>query len=245
MLGSRAYPTRSGKRHMLRRIMQIIKALALAGLLVVHGHANAISEGAPAPALDGRLFDGSRFSLADHAGKVVVLNFWASWCAPCREEMPALDAYYRRHRSEGLEMIAISMDNPKDEAKARELMRAFSFPAAFAREANIKGYGRISLLPMTFVIDRQGALRMDGRYRDSPLDMASLEKTVTPLLRARMNSALFVPTRTPPSGQWVCAAAPIAWTWTLISTTPAFSNVSFTEIWSPCFNGCFRSSSMT
>jgi cytochrome c biogenesis protein CcmG, thiol:disulfide interchange protein DsbE len=183
---------------MYRRSMHIIIALALAGLLVVHGHAVAISEGAPAPALDGRLFDGSRFSLADHAGKVVVLNFWASWCAPCREEMPALDAYYRRHRSEGLEMIAISMDNPKDEAKAREIMRAFAFAGAFAREMNIKGYGRIWRLPLTFVIDRQGVLRKDGWYGESLLDTATLEATVTPLLRAQANATSAGPPRVLP-----------------------------------------------
>ena len=225
--------------------MRVLNCLAIACLLAVAGHASAISEGAPAPALDGKMFDGSRFSLAESAGKVVVLNFWASWCAPCREEMPALDAYYRRHRSEGLEVVAISMDNPKDEAKAREIMRAFSFPAAFGREMNIKGYGRISQLPTTFIIDRQGRLSRNRASGDSLLDMAILEKTVTPLLRARMNSALLLPPSALPAAQWVCAAAPILSTLTLISSTPAFSNVSFTGTWSPCFNGCLRSSSMT
>jgi cytochrome c biogenesis protein CcmG/thiol:disulfide interchange protein DsbE len=191
------------------------------------------------------LFDGSRFSLAENAGKVVVLNFWASWCAPCREEMPALDAYYRRHRGEGLEVIAISMDNPKDEAKAREIMRAFSFPAAFGREMSIKAYGRIAQLPTTLIIDRQGRLLKNRAAGDSLLDMAIIEKTVTPLLRDRMNSALLFSPRALPGAQWVCAAAPIASTLTLMSRTPAFSNVNFTGIWSPCFSGCFRSSSMT
>jgi thiol-disulfide isomerase/thioredoxin len=225
--------------------MRLLNCLAIAFLLAVAGRASAISEGAPAPALDGRLFDGSRFSLAENAGKVVVLNFWASWCAPCREEMPALDAYYRRHRGEGLEMVAISMDSPKDEAKAREIMRAFSFPAAFGREMNIKAYGRISQLPTTFIIDRQGRLQKNRAYGDSLLDMAILEKTVTPLLRARMNSALLSPPRALPAAQWLCAAAPIPSTWTLISRTPAFSNFSCTGIWSPSFSGCFSSSSMT
>jgi len=168
--------------------MRLLNCVAIVLLMAAAGHAGAISEGAPAPALDGRLFDGSRFSLAENAGKVVVLNFWASWCAPCREEMPALDAYYRRHRGEGLEMVAISMDNLKDEAKAREIMRAFSFPAAFGREMNIKAYGRIWRLPLTFVIDRQGVLRKDGWYGESLLDTATLEATVTPLLRARANA---------------------------------------------------------
>ena len=136
------------------------------------------------------MFDGTAFSLANQAGNVVVINFWATWCAPCREEMPALDAYYRLHRAEGLEIVAISMDSPKDEAKAREMMKAFSFPAAFMREANGKGYGRIWRLPLTFVIDRRGILRKDGRYGNPLLDIATLEQTVTPLLRARMNTAL-------------------------------------------------------
>jgi thiol-disulfide isomerase/thioredoxin len=225
--------------------MRILKRAMLACLLVIHGHAAALSEGAPAPPLDGTLFDGSRFSLAERAGKVVVINFWASWCAPCREEMPALDAYYRRHRGEGLEVIAISMDRPKDEAKAREIMRAFAFPAAFGREMNIKGYGRVSQLPLTFVIDRQGVLRKDGRFGNPLLDMAILEKTVTPLLRARANATSAGLPRVPAAAQWACAAAPIASTFTLISTTPDFSKVSCTGISSPSFSGCFRSSSMT
>jgi cytochrome c biogenesis protein CcmG, thiol:disulfide interchange protein DsbE len=158
-------------------------------LLALAGPAGAIAENTPAPALDGRLFDGASFSLAENAGKVIVLNFWATWCAPCREEMPALDAYYRRHQSEGLVVVAISMDNPKDEAKARQLMEAFAFPAAFGRELNFKGYGRIWRLPLTFVIDRQGVLRKDGWYGDPLLDSAILEQTVTPLLRARANTA--------------------------------------------------------
>jgi cytochrome c biogenesis protein CcmG/thiol:disulfide interchange protein DsbE len=175
-------------------------------LWTLTGPAWAIAEGAPAPAFDGRLFDGSRFSLADFADKVVVLNFWASWCAPCREEMPALDAYYRRHRSEGLEVLAISMDSPKDEAKARELMRAFSFPAAFARESNIKGYGRIWRLPLTFVVDRQGVLRKDGWYGESLLDLATLEATVTTLLRARANATSAGPPHVLPQSSFLPAS---------------------------------------
>ncbi len=167
------------------RSVPFARVLLLYCALVAQCAAATIAEGAPAPALHGTLFDGSHFSLDEYAGKVVVLNFWATWCAPCREEMPALDAYYRRHRSEGLELVAISMDSPKDEAKARAMMDAYAFPAAFGRELSLKGYGRIWRLPLTFVIDRDGVLRKDGWYGDPLLDAATLEKAVTPLLRAR------------------------------------------------------------
>ena len=143
----------------------------------------AATEGKLAPPMSAKLLDGTVFSLNDNAGKVVVVNVWATWCAPCRAEMPALDAYFRQHRDEGLVLLAISWDDPKDEAKVREVMSAYSFPAALARDADLKGYGRIWRLPLTFVIDRRGILRKDDWYGDPGLDSPLLEKTITPLLR--------------------------------------------------------------
>jgi len=145
----------------------------------------ALSEGKPAPAVEARLFDGKTFKLDDYAGKVVILHFWASWCAPCRKEMPALESFYEKHRAQGLELLAVSMDDPADEAKAREVMRQFTFPAAMARDTQAKGYGRIWRIPLTFVIDRHGILRKDGWHGAPTLDLPELEKTVTPLLQSR------------------------------------------------------------
>jgi len=165
------------KRHALTEIV-------FAALLGYSTTACAIEEGKPAPPMEAKFIDGTHFSLSEHAGKVVVLNFWATWCAPCRAEMPALDAYYQKHRAEGLQIIAISMDDPKDETKVREVMKNFAFPAAMARDTNIKGYGRIWRIPLTFVIDRRGILRKDGWYGDPGIDLPLLEKTVTPHLTA-------------------------------------------------------------
>jgi len=163
--------------------MRCVPILLLASVVVGAPLARAADEGAAAPPFDAQLFDGRRFSLASQKSKVVVLNFWATWCAPCRAEMPALDAYYRKHRDEGLEVVAVSVDTPKDEAKAREIMTEFAMPAAFARDASFKGYGRVWRLPLTFVVDRAGVLRKEGWYADPGLDTALLEATVTPLLR--------------------------------------------------------------
>ena len=146
--------------------------------------------GMPAPAIYAELLDGGSFDSAKQRGKVIVLNFWASWCKPCRQEMPALDAYYRAHRAEGLELIAISIEEPADIAKVTRTMKDFSFPAALASSARIEGYGRPWRLPITFVIDRRGVLRFDGLKYAKALDVPALEKIVTPLLRNSRESVL-------------------------------------------------------
>jgi thiol-disulfide isomerase/thioredoxin len=142
------------------------------------------TEGKPAPPFHARLLDGAAFDLADDRGKVVVINVWATWCAPCRQEMPVLDSYYRRHRDQGLVLLALSMDDPKDAAKVRELTRDYAFSVGLARDADLGGYGRIWRLPVTFVVDRNGVVRKEQWFTDQGLDARALEQTVTPLLQS-------------------------------------------------------------
>jgi peroxiredoxin len=165
------------------RVANHVRAWAAALLLLAWASlACAATEGKPAPALRATLLDGTTFSLADSAGKVVIVNMWATWCAPCREEMPALDAYYRLHRDQGLVLVALSMDDPKDSAKVREMTKAFTFPVGAGYNAEMKGYGRIWRLPLTFVVDRKGILRKDQWYGDPGLDSQLLDHVVSPLL---------------------------------------------------------------
>jgi thiol-disulfide isomerase/thioredoxin len=150
--------------------------------------ARALEEGKPVPYFEITLADGKIFKSSEARGEVVVVNLWATWCTFCREEMPALETYYQRHKGEGLRLIAVSMDEAGDDAKVREVMQAYSYPAGVGSASNLKAFGRIWRLPMTFVIDRNGILRRDGSAGDPKVDLVSLEKEVTPLLKAGESS---------------------------------------------------------
>ena len=156
--------------------------LVLALAAAIGMPAQAIEEGAPAPGYEIHLFNGQAFGAGEGSGKVVLLHFWASWCVPCREEMPAMERYYQKHHQEGLELIAISMDDAEDLQKARDIMKGYSFPGAWIRDAKVRGYGRIWRIPLTFVIDRKGILRHDAWDGDAGIDESTLDKTISPLL---------------------------------------------------------------
>lgn len=173
----------TGGRLALRILIGSVLALCM-------GHAAAqVREGEQAPSIRAHLLGGGEFDSASRRGKVIVLNFWASWCKPCREEMPALETFYRAHRSEGLEVIAVSVEEASDLSKVRDVMKKFSFPAALASASQTEGYGRPWRIPVTYVVDRNGVLRFDGSKFAKTLDLRSLERIVGPLLRQRPGSA--------------------------------------------------------
>ena len=166
-------------------MFSIFKLAFLALLIALPTSSFAIEEGKSAPTFTANLIDGKSFSVESAKGQVVVINFWATWCPPCRQEMPAFEHYYQQHKDQGLRLIAVSLDEPVDDAKVSEVMKAYGFDAALARETQHKGYGRIWRLPLTFVIDRKGILRKDGWYGAAGIDQALLEKIVTPLLEEK------------------------------------------------------------
>jgi cytochrome c biogenesis protein CcmG, thiol:disulfide interchange protein DsbE len=126
--------------------------------------------------------NGNMFDLADQRGKVVIVNFWATWCPPCRKEMPALDAFYRRYKPEGLEMIGLSADRPHDRSDVVKVMQSFSYPAAMLEDAKSDGFSDPSELPVTFVVDAQGLIRAKFTPDAKPLTEQSLAASVLPLL---------------------------------------------------------------
>jgi thiol-disulfide isomerase/thioredoxin len=166
--------------------LRVVWRTRLAALLLVCAATGAAAprEGKPVPEFEITMLDGKVFKSSEAKGEVIVVNLWATWCTYCREEMPALETYYRRHRVDGLRLIAVSMDDDADDDKMRKVMHAYSYPGGIARLSSLKGFGRIWRLPMTFVIDRNGILRRDGSEGDPKVDLAALERIVTPLLNA-------------------------------------------------------------
>jgi cytochrome c biogenesis protein CcmG, thiol:disulfide interchange protein DsbE len=158
-------------------------AAALLALIGSSHSARADMEvGQPAPSLVVRELDGQSFDLGAVRGKVVVVNFWATWCPPCREEMPVLDAFYRRYHGQGLEMIGLSADRPHDRADVSKAMQSFSYPAAMLDDAKVNDFGAPSALPVTFVIDGNGIVRAKLTPDEKPVTEKSLGDAVIPLL---------------------------------------------------------------
>jgi cytochrome c biogenesis protein CcmG, thiol:disulfide interchange protein DsbE len=167
----------TGRMRLLRTWMLLLGAVCTAASAV--SAPPQVGEPAPAlvvPQLDGRLFD-----LAGLRGKVVIVNFWASWCAPCREEMPRLDAFYRRYHAQGLDLLGLSVDDAADRAAVVAIMKRFSYPAAIAAMAKVNGFGEPLGVPMTWIIDPGGIVRT-RLIAGSALTEQSLERAVLPLL---------------------------------------------------------------
>jgi peroxiredoxin len=138
----------------------------------------------PAPPLTVTELDGHIFDLSKMRGNVVLVNYWATWCGPCKAEMPALNAFYLRHHDEGLELIGISTDHPEDYGKMREMSRSLAYPTALYAQLSNDGFGVPEGFPLTYVIDGNGIVR------DKFIGVGDqlLNDVVLPLLRGLPNA---------------------------------------------------------
>jgi thiol-disulfide isomerase/thioredoxin len=135
---------------------------------------------AAAPFQSAKTLTGAPFT---SNGEVTIVHFWATWCAPCRIEMPILNDYYLRHHRQGLVMLAVSIDQGVTDRKLQNMTSQFSFPVARVDDVKMPRRDIPTALPVTRVYDRSGRLvfatKGDGR---TTIDMATLERVVTPLL---------------------------------------------------------------
>jgi peroxiredoxin len=134
--------------------------------------------GQPSPDFELTLMDGSKIKLSQMRGDVVLVNFWATWCAPCKKELPLLDGYYRVAQKYGLRAFAVTTEDSVPNSKLKPLFDVMAIPAA----KRVKGgaLADVEAVPTNYVIDRAGVVRYAS---PGSFDLDDLNRVLIPLLK--------------------------------------------------------------
>lgn len=144
--------------------------------------ANVALEGNVAPNFTLKASDGFNQRLSEYRGQVVLLNFWASWCGPCRQEIPHLEKLYRSYEKLGFVVLGVNLDEKNARAQQMLAELGASFPTVFDNEKQVSKLYRINAMPTTVLIDRDGKVRHIHRgYQASYIDQ--YQKEIRKLLR--------------------------------------------------------------
>jgi len=142
-----------------RTVKGLIKGFALAAAFVLPVFAATSSGPAPAFQLSGR--GGKAIDLSQFKGQVVMINFWATWCGPCRQEMPLLEDIYKKYKPMGFTLVGV---NVEPDAKGAEAWLAkqkpVSFPIAFDTDSKVSKMYNVAGMPSTVFVDRKGNIRI-------------------------------------------------------------------------------------
>ena len=141
--------------------------------------------GQAAPALKVPSFGGAPIDLNAMHGKVVVLNFWASWCEPCRHEMPLLESLSHDY-GDRVVVVGLSADDRHDRKDAETAAQTVSYPTGLLAEAQSNGFGMPSVLPLTYVIDATGRVNAVLRANQGALTDTQLRSAVDAALRVNV-----------------------------------------------------------
>lgn len=139
--------------------------------------------GQPAPDFALREVDGDVVRLSELRGSVVFINFWATWCLPCREEMPAMERLYREHRDAGFVMVAVSVDADSKVVPPFVTQHGLTFPVALDGKMDVANAYGVRALPSSFIVDAQGnlaALALGPRAWDNDASHALVERMIRP-----------------------------------------------------------------
>ena len=140
------------------RARTVIALLACVGTLLSSA-ASADIVGQPAPDFALRSMKGSPVRLSEHLGEVVVINFWATWCGPCRQEMPLLDELYGKYQRAGLVMLSVNIDEAVEPAIEMAQTLKVSYPVLFDTRKEVSRAYDVSAMPVTVLVDRAGVVR--------------------------------------------------------------------------------------
>ena len=137
---------------------RIVALIAAAGLALPALAADPT--GSPAPPFTLGSKAGQSVSLAQYKGQVVMLNFWASWCGPCRQEMPLLESIYRKYNRLGFTLIGVNVEPDSNAANEWLKQTPVSFPILYDKESKVSKMYDVAGMPSTVIIDRSGKVRV-------------------------------------------------------------------------------------
>lgn len=143
----------------MQSVICMSKKILGLGLLVGIGFLSASLQAEPAPDFTLKSNTGENVRLAEQRGKVVMLNFWASWCGPCREEMPLLDNLYKRYHPAGFEYFGINVEEDNTDAKKVIKELGVSFPILFDPQSKASELYKVDAMPTTVIIGKKGEIR--------------------------------------------------------------------------------------
>jgi peroxiredoxin len=173
-------PSRPAFFRSTRTLLACLSALLLGTAASVAAAATAV--GSPAPDFTLRVLDGPNLRLQEQRGKVVLVNFWATWCGPCRKEMPHLNRIADKYRSSGLVLLGINVDDDARNAADLAAKLGVKFPVLFDTDKKVSKLYDLNSMPSTLVIDRNGRVRYLHRgYQDGYEDL--YDKQIRDLLK--------------------------------------------------------------
>jgi len=113
----------------------------------------------PAPDFALRSMQGPSMRMSEHLGEVVIINFWATWCGPCRQEMPLLDALYGKYKQAGLVLLSVNIDEKVEPAIEMAQTLKVSYPVLFDARKEVSRAYDVGAMPVTVLVDRAGVVR--------------------------------------------------------------------------------------
>lgn len=141
--------------------MNIRKLLTgvLLSVLAASSLASSDLTGRPAPDFALKSSTGDNLRLSEYRGDVVMINFWATWCGPCRQEMPLLDDLYNRYQRVGFNLLGVNIDD--DSGRAMDMIRELgvNFPVLFDARKEVSQMYDVDAMPVTVIVDREGTVR--------------------------------------------------------------------------------------
>lgn len=171
--------------HLPRHLPSLLLRLAVLLAALVAAPALALEEGDPAPQWSApALAGGAPLSLSSARGKVVYLDFWASWCSPCRTALPAIEELRREFPAESFSVLAVNLDREPEAARRFLAKSPIGYPSASDPEGRIPASFGLETMPTSYLIDRDGVIRYVHRGFQRG-DVATLRARIAELVRKK------------------------------------------------------------